>query len=53
MSWHPAGVLPKSCNPQHIASNLQLGFSLTPHQMALLDAAETVRKYAWDPVQVL
>jgi len=47
------GVLPKSCNPQHIASNLQLGFSLTPHQMALLDAAETVRKYAWDPVQVL
>ncbi|XP_049959406.1 uncharacterized oxidoreductase MSMEG_2408/MSMEI_2347-like isoform X2 [Schistocerca serialis cubense] len=44
-----AAVIPKSVNPDRIASNIALNFELLPKDMELLNSLKTVKKFAWDP----
>ena len=42
-------VLPKSTNPEHIKSNIDLDFSLSPEDLSKLNTLATAdRKYAWN-----
>ena len=46
-------VIPRSCNPQHMAENAQIfGWTLSPLQTASLAAIGTDLPYYWDPTVV-
>ena len=46
-------ILPKSANEERIRSNFQLDFEMSQEAADKLDSVELVKKYAWNPVDVL
>ena len=46
-------ILPKSATEARIRSNFQLDFDMSIPAMDKLDSVELVKKYGWNPVNVL
>ena len=46
-------VLPKSVNEERIRANFELNFEMTREAVEKLDSVGLVKKYGWNPVDVL
>ena len=46
-------MLPKSVNEERIRANFELNFEMTREAVEKLDSVGLVKKYGWNPVDVL